>query len=223
MDRLARVSPFTEALLALGLAYLVLVTTTLTSTARWLAYAAFLYVPVGASWLRGVDFARYGLFWRDTRTTLLVGGGLTAVILAAFAGGYAALVRFTALPLPWFPGFEGEWAALARFALSQFLVVAVAEEFFFRGYLQERFESRWPSRWRLFGAQVGPAWIVAGACFAVGHLADGFNPARLATFIPGLWYGWCRARTGSIYAGAFAHGASNLVIALLQGQSLAGQ
>lgn len=222
MDRIARVAPYREALAAVALAYLILAVTSLTGTARWLAYAAFLYLPVLAAWLRGIDFANYGLFWPARRTSAAVGLGVTALVLGLFAAGYWAIVHFTALPVPWYPTLEGEPADLVRFAVSQFLVVAVAEEYFFRGYLQERLEQRWPNRWRLFGAELGPAWLSAAAFFAVGHLADGFNPARLLTFFPGLWYGWFRARTGSIYAGAFAHGASNVLIAYLQGQSLNG-
>lgn len=220
MDRLARVSPYREALAAVAVAYLVLAVTSLTGVARWLAYAAFLYLPVAAGWLRGVDFARYGLFWVNRKTSLAVGLGVTAAILAAFAAGYWGVATLTPIPVPWFPSLEGEPLDLLRFAVSQFLVVAVAEEYFFRGYLQERLAQRWPDRWRIAGAELGPAWLAANACFAVGHLADGFHPARLATFIPGLWYGWCRARTGSIYAGVIAHGASNVLIAYLQGQSL---
>lgn len=220
MDRIARLDPFREGLAAAGLVYAVLFTTLPLRVATWGAYAAFLYAPVLFSWLRGRDFAEYGLFLRAPARTAAVGLGSSAVLLGVFGGGYALLAPHL-LILPWGPGFEGTPLDVARFAAGQFLVVALAEEFFYRGYLQERFEHRFGTPWRILGAPLGPGWLLAAALFAAGHLADGFNPARLLTFFPGLWYGWCRARSGNVYAGVAAHGLSNLLIAYLQGQSVA--
>lgn len=189
-------------------------------TARWLTYAAFLYVPVGVAWLRGVDFAEYGLFLRNRKTTLtvaLVSGGL---VLGAFAAGYVLVVRMTQLPVPWDPSFNGDAWGIANFIVTQIGVVALAEEFFYRGYVQSRFDHTWAPRWKVLGAALGPGWILTSLFFAVGHLADSFNPMRLLTFFPGLWFGWARARTGNVYAAMFLHAASNLLIAVLQGQYL---
>lgn len=221
MDRIARLTPLQEGLAAAGLVYAVLFVTLPLQVVTWAAYAAFLYAPVGFAWLRGRDFAEYGLFMRDPARTAVAGLGSSAVILGLFAGGYVLLVNATELPLPWGPGFFEPWPVVLRFAVGQVLVVAVAEEFFYRGYLQDRFDAAWRPRWRILGATLGPGWLIANLLFAVGHLADGFNPARLLTFFPGLWYGWCRARSGNIYAGVAAHGLSNLVIAFLQGQDIA--
>jgi membrane protease YdiL (CAAX protease family) len=219
---LANWSPRKEAITAVAVTYAILFGSAMLGRWQWLAYAGFLYVPVAIAWLRGIDFATYGLFpgeWRKTlRETVLP----TAAILVPFALGYWFLANHSPLPLPWYPEFAGTPAELLSFAVSQLLVVGIAEEFFYRGYLQQQLDRVWMPRWRILGATLGPAWLVSCAFFAVGHLADGFNPIRLLTFFPGLWYGWMRARAGNIYPGVFAHAASNLLIAYLQGQSLGG-
>ena len=100
---------------------------------------------------------------------------------------------------------------LALLALSQLVVVAIPEELFFRGYLMERLERVWPPTRRLFGAKVGWALIVSSALFAIGHVAVIPNPQRLAVFFPALLFGWMRARTGSIAAGALFHALCNIL------------
>jgi membrane protease YdiL (CAAX protease family) len=95
-------------------------------------------------------------------------------------------------------------------ALSQILVVAVPEELFFRGYLMGRLEERWPSRRRFLGANVGRPLVVSSLLFALGHLLVDFDLQRLSVFVPALVFGWMRARTGSIAAGALFHALCNL-------------
>ena len=63
----------------------------------------------------------------------------------------------------------------------------------------------------LFGAKVGWALVVSSALFAVSHVAVIPNPQRLAVFFPALLFGWMRARTGSIAAGAVFHALCNLL------------
>ncbi|MCS6799590.1 MAG: MrtC family glutamic-type intramembrane protease [Myxococcota bacterium] len=102
------------------------------------------------------------------------------------------------------------------FALSQLLVVGVSEEAFFRGYVQTRLTDRWPARARLLGAGISvPALVVQSALFALVHLATDAHPQRLATFFPGLLFGWMRARRGGIGAAVVLHGLSNVYSATL--------
>ena len=75
----------------------------------------------------------------------------------------------------------------------------------------ERLERVWPPTRRLFGAKVGWALIVSSALFAIGHVAVIPNPQRLAVFFPALLFGWMRARTGSIAAGALYHALCNIL------------
>lgn len=100
-------------------------------------------------------------------------------------------------------------------ALSQILVVAIPEEIFFRGYLMERFEERWPSRRRLWGAAVGWPLLLSSVLFGLGHFLVDFQPARLAVFFPALAFGWMRSRSGSVAPGAVFHALCNLLSEVL--------
>lgn len=129
---------------------------------------------------------------------------LAALCFPPFALGYAKL---------WAPGrafvarLPADW--LDRVS-GQLLVVALPEEAFFRGYLQSALDARWPRRWKVLGAELGPGWLVSAVIFAVGHLLTVPQPGRLAVFFPALVFGWLRARTAGIGAGVAFHAACNL-------------
>jgi len=106
---------------------------------------------------------------------------------------------------------EGFWLL----ALSQILIVAVPEEVFFRGYLMSRFEDRFPSRRRWWGAAVGWPLLLTSLLFAIGHFLVDFQPARLAVFFPALAFGWMRSRSGSVAPGAVFHALCNLLSEVL--------
>jgi membrane protease YdiL (CAAX protease family) len=89
--------------------------------------------------------------------------------------------------------------------LGQFFVIALPEEAFYRGYLQSRLDDAWAPRWNLLGARVGPGWLVAAVVFALGHVVTVHSATRLAVFFPALVFGWLRARTRGIGAGATFH------------------
>jgi membrane protease YdiL (CAAX protease family) len=117
------------------------------------------------------------------------------------------------------PGIAGMHLGLPAgfwlLALSQILIVAVPEEVFFRGYLMSRFEARFPSQRRLWGAAVGWPLILTSLLFAIGHFLVDFQPARLAVFFPALAFGWMRSRSGSVAAGAVFHALCNLLSEVL--------
>ncbi len=95
---------------------------------------------------------------------------------------------------------------------TQLVLVAIPEEWFFRGYLQKRLHEAWGARKRILGVELGWGWIVSSAMFALGHLILDPRPERLAVFFPSLLFGYMRARTGSIMAGAIFHALCNVWI-----------
>lgn len=104
-----------------------------------------------------------------------------------------------------------------RFAMSvmdQVLAIGLPEEMFFRGYLQTQFDKVWGKPWRVLGARCGWGLVLAAVLFAVCHIFNG-GPVRLIVFFPGLWYGWLRARTGTILVPALYHAASNLLMQIM--------
>lgn len=137
--------------------------------------------------------------------------------------GLAALITFP----PFYYGFRFYYElGAAGFLLElphrlldelsgQLFVIALPEEAFFRGYLQTRLDQRWPPRWRVLGASLGPGWLVTAGIFAVGHVLTTPNPGRLAVFFPALAFGWLRARTGGVGAGVAYHAACNVFSATL--------
>ena len=93
--------------------------------------------------------------------------------------------------------------------------VALPEEVFHRGYLMSALELRWPAERELFGVPFGWAAILSSVMFALGHLVTMPNTARLATFFPALVFAWLWRRSGSLWAPALFHVASNLLMDVL--------
>jgi len=107
-------------------------------------------------------------------------------------------------------------------ALLQLLVVALPEELFYRGWMQTSWARGAPGRGvRVLGANLGAGFFSTQLLFAVGHLVL-LEPLRLATFFPGLWFGWLRERTGGVAAPVLAHALSNLFIQALEASFYGG-
>jgi uncharacterized protein len=189
----------------------------------------FFQTPVVAARRAGreLDYREVGLRADPVALNLAVIGIVVLLTFPAFVGGFFLFYgRVCALPIAplarsfaplchhWLGFSRGHLHAPPDFVLltlSQLVVVAIPEELFFRGYLMERLEQVWPPTHRLLGAKVGWALIVSSALFALGHLAVIPNPQRLAVFFPALLFGWMRARTGSIAAGALYHALCNVL------------
>lgn len=116
------------------------------------------------------------------------------------------------LPAEWlrYGGLGGLLAAAV-----ELFAIALPEEVFHRGYLMSALEERWPPRRRILGAPLGLAAVLASLMFAVGHLVGMAELARLATFFPSLVFCWLWRRSGSLWAPALFHTASNLLMAVL--------
>jgi membrane protease YdiL (CAAX protease family) len=104
----------------------------------------------------------------------------------------------------------------AAIAISHFVVVAIPEEFFYRGYLQGRLDDIFKRRFRITGIDAGPGWVLQAMLFALGHFVVDFQPDRLAVFFPALVFGWLRLRTGSIASAVIYHGLANVFMELLR-------
>lgn len=93
--------------------------------------------------------------------------------------------------------------------------VALPEEFFYRGYLQSRLDEGFGLKWRVFGADVGWGWIITCLIFAFGHSIVVVQWWHFAIFFPSLIFGWMRARTGGVVAGALFHAFCNVTVNFL--------
>jgi membrane protease YdiL (CAAX protease family) len=100
--------------------------------------------------------------------------------------------------------------------LWNFLCAGFGEEIFFRGYIQSRVDAGFGRPWRVLGSEVGPGVIVSSLFFGLIHALNtvDYFSARwdfgwwygLGTIFVGLCYGYLRARTGRVWAGAVTHG-----------------
>ncbi len=189
------------------------------------AAVLFLYLPAFLLWRQGHELDQYGLRLKPLGRGLVFYGLAVVIVVPSFTLGYALYVRRVC---PWFSmqlvhAFGkayalGKWRLLCPpaltpvlrlapdlflSALSQLLVVALPEEFFFRGFVLGRLREvmRAPT-----------ALLLTSALFALGHFLVTFAPASLAVFFPGLLFGLLRLGTGSVLAGTLFHATCNLLI-----------
>jgi len=116
------------------------------------------------------------------------------------------------LHLPVRIDFPQDWLLLLLYHL---LCVALPEEVFYRGYVQSRLNRAFPRTVNLLYAKVGFGWLYTALLFALGHYIISLRPEALATFFPGLLFGWLRDRTGSVAASTAFHALCNATVLLL--------
>ena len=157
--------------------------------------------------------------------TAILGPALWFESLTPWAGGLEAFLgklcrgygdgffpESIRLPADWLKW--GGLGTLLAIAIEVF-AIALPEEVFHRGYLMSALEERWPPKRKLFGVPFGLAAVLASLMFAVGHLVGMAEVARLATFFPSLLFSWLWRGSGSLWAPALFHAASNLLMAIL--------
>jgi membrane protease YdiL (CAAX protease family) len=108
---------------------------------------------------------------------------------------------FVLQPTPAFPGFEIKY--LLRDLAYMLLFVGVAEEFLFRGLIQQDLTEAFGWKWGLF---------TASALFAVMHLTWRSIPELGFVFFAGLILGGLYLRTKSLVAPVVAHGVNNVML-----------
>lgn len=97
----------------------------------------------------------------------------------------------------------------------QLLMIALPEEFYFRGYVQSSLNNVFSKKWRILGADLGWSWVITAAAFAIVHSFVALQWWHFAIFFPGLLFGYLRELTGSITAPILIHAMSNIVMAIV--------
>lgn len=154
-------------------------------------------------------YEEYGLTWRNPGSPLFHLTVSLAVFLPYAVGHY--LWRY------WIEGTAFGFRLPPHFGweiVTQTLIVALPEEFFFRGYMQTQLDKSFGRPWRYLGANVGFGLPIAAAIFAICHVPLG-GPVRMIVFFPGLLYGWLRARTDTIVVPTLYHAASNVLMRVM--------
>lgn len=170
-----------------------------------------LYFPAARVGVNGVDWPSLGLRLDDWR------GELRAFAVAAVCTGVPYAAAFHAWRrLGYDQSFSfGLPAGFLEQVVVEVVVIAFSEELFFRGYLQERLETCWSPKLRLFGIRFGAAVVIASAVFAAAHFVGDYRPARLGPFFPGLVFGLLRARRGHLVGAVAFHAFCNLLADVL--------
>ncbi len=168
--------------------------------------AAALIPPI----VRKEPFPEIGLSRKKAREILLVLGCTCVVVFGAAFFGLWLLTRCgLEPPLRIVP--QGNRQILS-WLLHQFLYVAVAEELFFRGYLQGNI-LRLTATIRLDANRVSLRnWlsiVLSAVCFAAAHLIVQGQAISVLTFLPGIVLGWLFIRTKSLLAPILFHGLAN--------------
>jgi membrane protease YdiL (CAAX protease family) len=92
----------------------------------------------------------------------------------------------------------------------QFFYIAVAEEVFFRGYVQANIlRLTEPSCRSSSGLQQWLSICISAACFAAAHIIINGQLISALTFLPGLIAAWLFARTKGLLAPILFHGLAN--------------
>lgn len=155
------------------------------------------------------EFARIGFDKKKIRHSLVLLGWVCIVTFPLMVCGFW-LMRYWGLELPLravMPPVQGWFSWL----FYQFMYVAVAEEVFFRGYVQNNIlrltGSIQQEQLRLL------QWIsiiISAACFAAAHVVIQGEIISVLTFLPGLVLGWLFVRTRSLLAPILFHGLANV-------------
>jgi uncharacterized protein len=200
----------------------------------------FLYVPVYFAWRRKEDLDLYGFRTEPVRRGLVTAAIAIAVIFPLFVFGYFAFYELVCnqwqalsdlaprklcgsyhgldrihAPAVTLMGTAANNSLSLEFCLVQLIVVALPEELFFRGFLLHLLEKRFPPKRRILGGGIGLALVLSAVAFAIIHLPKDGDPRALATFFPGLLFGWMRSATGSILASTITHAGSNILVRIL--------
>jgi len=176
--------------------------------------ALFLYlplIPLGRKGENRLDADQYGLSIGEIPRSTLLFLITFSIVAPLFTLGFylVSVVGFPAFHPRFQPHVLDDFLGHALF---QFFHVALPEEFFFRGYVQTRFDQLFRGRVRVLGAPVGWGLPVASAFFALAHPLLGTGWANLDTFFPGLLFGWLKSRRNSLAAPVLMHWSANLLL-----------
>lgn len=172
------------------------------------------FVPLAVRRRKFVDF--FGLNRGTIVASLVVLGWTCVAVFPLVFGGLWVLKSFDIrIPMPPALAQEQDWVG---WLFYQFMYVALAEEVFFRGYMQSNIL-------RLAHLLIGGRprmrdWAsiaISAGCFAVAHVIVQGQIASLMTFWPGLVLGWLFIRTRSLLAPILFHGLANVCYVVMSG------
>lgn len=104
----------------------------------------------------------------------------------------------------------GHYQGILNTATFHVLLVALPEEFFFRGYMQYQLDRFFGKPWNFLGTQVGWSLPLTSLIFAFSHSLIHQQWWHFSIFFPALVFGWLREKTGAITASVLFHALCNV-------------
>jgi membrane protease YdiL (CAAX protease family) len=190
------------------------------SAAGWFVVPAVLAATaIAPAIVKRTGFVSFGLRFKQLKSSLKTLGLVCLLVFPAMFG-FLWILKSHGLSMPLQPVLakNQNWIA---WLLYQFMYVAVAEEMFFRGYVQNNILSilgihystnQRPCQWISI--------IISAAIFAIAHVVVMGQIISVLTFFPGLVLGWLFIRTKSLSAPILFHVMAN-VCYLVMSTSLA--
>jgi len=190
------------------LAIRLLVTSSFSRVAWFVSPGILIAAALIQTAIRRAEFPKIGLNIKQIGPTLLVVCRTCVVVFPALFAGLWLLKSFGLglLLQPVLPKEQG-WIS---WLFYQFMYVAVAEEMFFRGYVQSsilRLTNSGKDGQRRLGKWL--SIVLSAACFAIAHIIIQGRIILVLTFLPGLVLGWLFIRTRSLLAPILFHGLAN--------------
>ena len=179
------------------------------SGAAWLMIPGTLivaaFVPTA---VKGRRFPEFGFHIRQMKKSLVVlGWTCVAFFPLTFCGLWLLRICELELPLRLVLPQGQDWV---YWLLYQFLCIAIAEEVFFRGYVQSNIlRLTNPMVGKLPRLQQWLSIVISAACFAGVHIIVQGQIISVLTFLPGVVLGWLFIRTRSLLAPILFHGLAN--------------
>jgi len=155
------------------------------------------------------EFPRFGFNIRQMKDSLVVLGWTCVVFLPLTFCGLWLLVSL-GFELPLLPVMP-RGQAWIYWLFYQFLYISLAEEVFFRGYVQNNIlRLTNPVMGKLPRLQQWISIVISAACFAAAHIIVQGQIISALIFLPGLVLGWLFIRTRSLLAPILFHGLANV-------------
>lgn len=176
---------------------------------NWLITPGILVIAaVIAKIIKRQKLFNIGLTSIQTKRSLhLLGWTCLSVLPAMFCG--LLLLKHCGIDFPLHPVLPQNHH-LASWLFYQFMYVAVAEELFFRGFLQGSvltlLTTAIPKRRTL---QCGISVVISAVCFAAAHMIMQESTLPVVIIAPGLILGWLYIKTDSLLAPILFHGIAN--------------
>lgn len=173
--------------------------------------ALLMYTPLLVGSRDGQKLVYLDWRWQHLRRDVFLFFVVSVVVFVPFAVGnhfYQGLIfgrTFHSL----------QWAGLGLYFFNQVILVALPEEIFFRGFLEEALTRAYPPVRKFLGAPFGKAVLLNGVIFAFSHTLITFQWWHFSIFFPSLLFSWLRQKTGTIWVAAVFHAACNCVAWLI--------